>query len=456
MIDYSDRALSGADRAAVWVGVLGEVTASGLDDAELVDELAALQRLTSAAAAAKARLTAQLHHRRCARDRARGVPGERCGRGVGHEVALARRESPHAGREHVALALALEQLPETLSALARGDLDEQRAQIVARETADLSPADRACVDATLAPRLADLGNRELLVAARRLAYELDVAGAEERVRRARGRRRVTLRPLADGMARICAELPAADAQAAMAALRQRADLLRSSGDPRTRDQIVADELCARLDVPAVVGTRRVGVQLVMNAEMLLGTDRTTPAHLVGYGPIPASTASDLLARADEEVLLRRIYAHPESRTLVAMDSRGIVFTGNLRRLLHARDGDTCRTPWCDAPPRHGDHVTARARGGDTVLDGGQGLCEACNYVKEQPGWRHEATSAWPERHTVDITTPTGHRHRSRAPLLPVGPVQSSVRAPARAPARARARVPHVEIHHSPVLVLLAA
>lgn len=433
------------DRAAVWVGVLGDVTPSELDDAGLVDELAALERLTSAAAAAKARVTTELHHRRCAQDQARGLPSERCGRGVGHEVALARRESPHAGREHTALALALEQLPETLAALARGDINEHRAQIVARETADLSPADRACVDATLAPSLAGMGNREIQVAARQMAYDLDPAGAEERALRARARRRVTLRPLGDGMARLSAELPAADAHAAVSSLRQRADLLRSGGDPRTRDQIVADELCDRLDVPALTGAPRVGVQLVMSAEMLLGRDRTTPPHLAGYGPITPATASDLLAQTEEDVLIRRIYADPWSNTVVAMDSKDIVFTGNLRRLLHARDGDTCRTPWCDAPPRHGDHVTPRARGGRTSLDGGQGLCEACNYAKEQPGWRHHTTSTWPERHTVEITTPTGHSHQSQAPPLPVQPGTMHSGRPVV-----------LEIHHSDTRLVWAA
>ena len=421
MIDTQIPPEAGVDRAAIWVGLLGDVTTADLDDAALVDELAALERLTSAAAAAKSRVTAEIHGRRLRQDRAHGVPVERCGRGVGHEVGLARRESPYAGREHVALALALVEMPETLAALARGDLNEERAQIVARETSDLSTADRACLDATLGPRLGDLGNRELLGVVRRLAYRLDIAGAEERHRRARSRRRVTMRSLGDGMSRISAELPGADAQAAIAALRQRAGVLRAAGDDRTRDQIMADELCDRLDVPAVAGSRRVGVQLVMNAEMLLGVDRTTPPHLVGYGPVTPRAAADLLTSSEEEVLVRRIYAHPETHTLVAMDSQDIVFRGNLRRLLHARDGDTCRTPWCGAPPRHGDHVIPRARGGHTTLDAGQGLCEACNYAKEHPGWRQRTTSAWPDPHTVDITTPTGHRYRSRAPALSVPP-----------------------------------
>lgn len=56
--------------------------------------------------------------------------------------------------------------------------------------------------------------------------------------------------------------------------------------------------------------------------------------------------------------------------------------------LVVRDG-RCRTPWCDAPIRHGDHVTDAAEGGPTSLDNGQGLCERCNKTKNLPGWRAE-------------------------------------------------------------------
>lgn len=391
-----------------------------VDERGLVDQLAALERLTCAAAAAKARLSAELHERRVARDTHAGLPAARRGRGVGHEVALARRESPHHGREHLALALALvHDLPDTLDALGLGLIDERRAMIIARESADLTRHDRLCLDATLAPRLPTLGERETLVAARRLAYQLDSAGAEQRCRRARSRRRVTMRSLPDAMARISAEVPAEDAVLVLDSLRQHADLRRAIGDDRARDQVLADELVARLIRPVTSSARNVEVQLVLDATTLLGADATAaPVHLVGHGPLPHGIVADLLADPEAQVLIRRLFAHPTDGTLVAMDSRGIVFTSRLRRLLFARDGETCRTPWCDAPVRHGDHVTPRARGGTTTLDGGQGLCEACNYAKEAPGWRHHTRSQWPARHHVQVTTPTGHTHDSHAPPLP--------------------------------------
>jgi hypothetical protein len=405
-----------------WLEIVGAIDGEGLSDERLVDELAAMERLTSGAAAAKARLTAELHTRRTARDTAAGVPTARRARGVAHEVALARRESPHAGREHLSMGVALVgEMPETLAALARGDINEYGAQLMVRETADLSREDRMTVDATLGPQLTGLGNREIVGLVRRMAYELDTAGAEARARAAKARRRVTCRALGHGMSRISGDLPALEAIAAMESLRAQADVLRAMGDERSRDQVMADEFADRLDRPAFSERRRAEIQLVMNAEMLLGVDRETPAHLVGYGPLPSGIVADFLADPDAEVLIRRLFTNPADNSLVAMDSKGIVFHGGLRRLLFARDGETCRTPWCDAPVRHGDHVTPRARGGRTTLDGGQGLCEACNYAKEAPGWRHETRSRWPERHTTEITTPTQHTYWSQAPPLPVQP-----------------------------------
>ncbi|MDP3891856.1 HNH endonuclease signature motif containing protein [Nocardioides sp.] len=408
--------------AAFWVDVLGGVDGEGLDERSLVDQLEAMERLTSAAAAAKARLTADLHARRVERDDEAGVPRERLGRAVGNEVALARHESPYDGRQHTALALALvHDLPHTLAALARGDINEYRAQIVARESVDLGRHDRGLLDTALGSRLATMGNREVMITVRRLVADLDAAAAERRARRARARRRVTARALPDAMARVSAELRAEDAVVVMDSLHEYAGMRLAMGDDRTRDQIVADELVDRLCRPAVTGVRGAEVQLVMNADMLVRDDDTTPAHLVGHGPVPAGIAKQFLADAEGKVLIRRLFANPDDNSLVAMDSKGILFPRALRRLLFARDGETCRTPWCDAPIRHADHVTPRARGGRSTLDDGQGVCEACNYAKELPGWRHRTQSEWPRRHTVQIKTPTGHTHQSQAPPLPVKP-----------------------------------
>ena len=95
-----------------------------------------------------------------------------------------------------------------------------------------------------------------------------------------------------------------------------------------------------------------------------------------------------------------------------MDSSRRLLPRSLMQLVRLRDR-RCRTPWCDAPIRHGDHVTAIVDGGTTSEPNAQGLCEACNHAKQAPGWRAGPSPGI--RHTVEITTPTGHRYRSTAP-----------------------------------------
>jgi HNH endonuclease len=99
-----------------------------------------------------------------------------------------------------------------------------------------------------------------------------------------------------------------------------------------------------------------------------------------------------------------------------MDSRRRGFDGKLRQFLISRD-QTCRTPWCDAPIRHADHITPAADHGTTSTANGQGLCAACNYTKTQPGWTARTVRAGPP-HEVITTTPTRHTVHSRAPALP--------------------------------------
>jgi hypothetical protein len=115
-----------------------------------------------------------------------------------------------------------------------------------------------------------------------------------------------------------------------------------------------------------------------------------------------------------------------------MDTRRRYFDGQLRRFLITADR-ACRTPWCNAPIRHLDHPIPIANGGTTTAANSQGLCEACNYTKETPGW---TTTLRPSRVSETIT-PTGHRYPSRPPpavgqVAPVEPGPRSEPGPLRA------------------------
>jgi hypothetical protein len=388
-------------------------------DSERVEMLASLERLVCAAAGLQTEVTARFDASVRRSEAAQGVPDERQGRGVAAEVALARRESPHRGRQHVGLARVLvDEMPSTCRALRAGHITEWKATILARETACLSVADRREVDRRLAGdagRLERRGDRELEGAARKLAGELDAAACVLRRRVAESQRRVTLRPVPDTMTRLSAELPVVSGVAIFKSLSDAADAARAQGDPRARHQVMADTLVERV-LGTAEGVVPVEIELVVSDDVLFGR-ADTAAYLHGYGPVPAEVARETAMHADERSMatLRRLYRRPSSGQLVAMDARGRRFQGGLARFIRLRDR-VCRVPWCDAPIRHTDHPLPVADDGETSGDNGEGLCEACNYAKEAPGWTFRVVATEP--HTVEIHTPAGRLYRSTAPPLP--------------------------------------
>jgi hypothetical protein len=483
-------------------------------DAERISQLDALERVKAACAAAQARVTARFVDSqaemaeewrarasecsqagdfdgwRAAREQARRAEFEpapsrraRASRstrnaqhvGVAAQVGLARRESPARAARVVGASLALvRHLPHTLAALTAGVLTERRAQVVVSATSHLAPELQAAVDREVVGAAGEAagtwGDRELERRVRACADRLDAAAAVERARRAESERRVTIRPVPDTMAIVSAVLPVAQAVALHASLAAAAAEAKAAGDDRTRGQVMADVLVERVTGQAHAPLVPVEVQVVITDRALFAGD-ATPAHVPGYGTVPAGWARDLLRHdlapdgagrlpgdtlvllggagsgrrspapgrgcavlvEDDDgppvgpqparVWLRRLFTHPGTGTLVAMDSRRRLFDAGLRRFLVARDG-TCRTPWCDAPIRHADHVRPHSAGGPTTDVNGQGLCVRCNLVKEQPGWAVEVVDSGPTAgsgrpHAVELTTPTGHRYTSAAPpLLP--------------------------------------
>jgi hypothetical protein len=397
----------------------------GLDtrvgDAERVEQLRALEELKSAAAAAQARVTAAFAGSQRAAQAAAGTPARQVGRGIAAQVALARRDSPARGSRHLGLATALvHEMPHTLAALERGQISEWRATVLVRETACLSRADRARVDAELAARpggLGALGDRATAAQARRVAYRLDPYACTARARTAAGGRRVTIRPAPDTMTQVTGLLPAPQGVAVYAALGRHADRLRAGGDARTRGQIMADTLVERVTGQTTAPGVPVEVDVLISDRSLAGAD-DEPADLAGYGPLPAPLTRAWLRETGARAWWRRLYADPHTGQLVAMESSRREFTGGLRRFVVGRDR-VCRTPWCEAPIRHVDHIKPAAEGGATTAANGQGLCEACNYTKQATGWR---ALALPDG-TIVTHTPTGHRYHSHTPRLHHPPPQ---------------------------------
>jgi len=436
------------------------------DPAGMIDQLRGLEDLKAFAGARQASTAVAFDLQQRHEQAAAGVPVDQQGAGVAAQIALARRESPAKGSRLLGMAKTLTGMPRTYSAFRSGFLNEWRATLVVKETICLSPEDRAGVDEELAAdtgALDGMGDKAIVAAVRAAAYRRDPASVAKRAAHAVTERSVSLRPAPDTMTYLTALLPVAKGVAAYAALSKEADTLRSTGDDRSRGQAMADTLVERITgTPG--GITGVEVQLVMTDRTLLQAD-SEPARLSGYGIIPAAwarelalagpstrmpvtgtgtssrgsaaaadTATDARATADEagdaapvasgrgglDLWVRRLYTAPGRGELVAMDAKARLFPTGLKRFLQVRD-DTCRTPYCDAPIRHHDHITAWHSGGPTTAGNGQGLCEACNHTKETPGWRAKPVSG--PRHTAATTTPTGHTYHSTAPPLPGTPTR---------------------------------
>ena len=400
-----------------------------LSEVELVEALRAAEEEKCRLEALQVELTARLDEVVRRRHDAAGVRPERQGAGVASQVALARRESPNRGARRLGLAKVLvAELPHTLAAMRAGWCTEWRATLVARETACLSLEDRRRVDAELMtdPTTTEgWGDRRLVAVARARAYELDPHAALKRSRRAEGERHVSLRPAPDTMTWLTALLPVAQGVSVYAALSRTADQARAAGDERSRGQVMADALVTGLTTPAepapVPGPVPVAVNLTVSDATLLDGGHA-PGWIAGYGPVPAGVARRLIATAlaEAHATLRRLYT-TSAGALVAMDSRSRTFPASLGLFIDLRD-QSCRTPWCDAPIRHRDHVVPDAAGGPTSAGNGQGLCEACNQAKEAPGFAATAHDG-----VVTTITPTGHQVRSRAPALPPGDPPTPVR-----------------------------
>ncbi|MFC4267269.1 hypothetical protein, partial [Arthrobacter cryoconiti] len=75
------------------------------------------------------------------------------------------------------------------------------------------------------------------------------------------------------------------------------------------------------------------------------------------------------------VWVKRLYTHPDTGELLAMDSRARLFPEGMKEFLR-QQYQHCATPYCDAPIREYDHIKSWATGGTTTITNGQGLCTA--------------------------------------------------------------------------------
>lgn len=374
-----------AEALADWLGEvatrLRAVDPSGWPRRDLVEVLAALARLTSAATACEARVTNAVD-----RLRDRGIDAADVLRQVtGRSRRTARR---HQRRAHT-----LDAMPRVADAFGHGRL--------ATETLDAltSAADRvdpALVDADeyLLSSVSDLpADRARRIIDDWVADHESAGEARRRLERQRQRREARWwTDRTDGMTHLHARLDPVTAAPVIAALDAEVDRLwRHDGgregrpdEVRTPDRRRADAVCRLLgaasphpDDPPVPTPATAGARIVVTVDLAAladGADGT--CHIVDTGPVPVG------------VLAHIARAHPETTTIQAalFDGPGRplwlgrshrLATADQRLLLAVRDGG-CTS--CDAPTTHchAHHDPPWNAGGRTDLDALTLLCSTCH------------------------------------------------------------------------------
>ena len=389
------------------------------NDAELIEQIAWLERLAAATAGAQLQMMAEFAAAQVAKRKGLSLEERLCATGVKEQLAMARNVSPSQAARDLTLGKALrDRFPRIGQSLRGGETSAFAARLIVEETRPVSDDTARMIDRRHAGELTAMTATRASRAARFLGMQADPAGYVEAARKSPEQRRVTTRPAPDTMVWLSALLPVATGVGAYACLDRDARAAVAAGDGRSLDQVRADLLVQRVTGREENQPPPVEIQLTMDAKTLLGDD-PTPAVVGGFGAVPAGWALDLLARtvdADVQVFIRRILTDPVDGTVVAIDSRRRLFDGTARRFLDARD-QTCRMPACDAPIRHHDHIVRHTNGGLTSPDNGQGTCVAWNLVKDNPNW---AVRPLPASHpnkapAVQVITPTGHSYISRPP-----------------------------------------
>lgn len=389
-----------------------------LDDYDVVEFVAAAERIASWAHHLAARGAAELSTRESMtpsidHELALDLPPDRV---AGAELGLRLGTSPRAGRELVRLGLAFHScLAPTGDALAAGRIDVQKARAIVDGLHSVPTQLAVVVQDAVLPRAHTRTARQLAGDVRAALVQLDPDEAAQRHAEAAKTRYLGRPvPLPDGMAGMWLRTTAPEAHALYSAVDEAARAARRAGDSRTIDQLRADLVCEGLGR----GERsrlRVDVRVLVPLSTLLGSSEE-PGELAGYGPIDPDTARSL-ARGGT---WRRLVTDPASGTVLDVGRSRYEPPAELAELVRQRDR-TCVSPTCDtsAWSCELDHTEAfrpdEVEGGSTSAGNLGPLSKGCHLLKTHAGFELEQPSPgeflW--------TTPTGHRYaRDPAPAAP--------------------------------------
>jgi hypothetical protein len=291
---------AGAHLAAL----LDELGTDDLLDEELIEVIAGTERMKSWAAARQAAAINELARRRAMHHLERNE--------LGVEVSARLAVTNTAAQAMVARAQNLEQAPEVFDALATGQIDSRRADVLIDATITLDHLRARGVHRAVLPGAGHLTWRQIETRAKRAVIEIDGPQADQRHTKARKDRQVLVKADADGMAWLSAYLPADDAITIFTALDQIAGT-RAPGDDRPIGARRADALTDLAGEVLATGHTPDGNTLptrhgarphlfITVAQSTLDGDDDHAAQLEGYGPIPATIARAIASQATSSTI----------------------------------------------------------------------------------------------------------------------------------------------------------
>jgi hypothetical protein len=413
-----------ADQVNDLVG--GLVSLDSIDGDVLRDRLVDLQTAQNMIEAEQAAVMVEMHRRTEADDAAREAalaPGSarvmpehaaRLAEFVSDEIAVLLSCTRMLATHRLTTAIEASTLPGLMSAWRNGTVDTRKAVVISSGLHEVDPVFADTVAAEAARYAATHTATQTRAWLARRVIAADPGMAEIRRARASEGRRVTLTPLADGMAELNALLPAVQARQVYDSVNAIAQTAGAS-DTRTMDQRRADAL---LDlVTGRAEPPRVQVQVVVSADTLMG-ESDAPGWISGLGPITAPAARQL-ACGGGSATFDHVLADPETGGLIDATTLAAPRptaepryrpSARLERAIRARDL-TCRFPGCRrsavATPSGTDlDHTVPWPAGATAWSNLAVLCRRHHRLKHTSTWTAELS---PDG-TMTWTTPTGRRH----------------------------------------------
>jgi hypothetical protein len=341
------------------------------------------------------------------------------------DVATALRLSPTTAQNRIDVARVLVgHLPNTISALATGEISVAHATVIARETATairngLSPESVFRVEQTALAHAEFHTPGQVASKVKTTIAKLAPEEFEEIVDRARDSRRVTCYPEADGMATVIAILPAEDAQTVMKSIEAyilkrnqeeeaclceaiagiskdclhqshegAAEWSMLSADMKRADALtaIASQALASMAHDVQPHRRPITISVAIDLPTLLGLAEN-PGQLAGYGAIPASVARRLAADGNWQ----RFVSDPTTGNLLDFGREKYTPPQELVDYLLARDR-ICRFPGCRRTGQSSDidHAQSWETGGETNPANLGLLCRRHHRMKTHGGWSLES------------------------------------------------------------------